>query len=129
MGDIQTIQNILQVYEKASGQMINTEKTTLFFSKSVYEEVKNSIKAKLGVPLIKQEMYLGLLAMVGKNKRASLNYIKDRVWGKLQGWNIKLLSQARKKVFFFKSVWSKQFPLLLWDVLNFSWVYVEILRC
>ena len=23
--------------------------------------------------------------MVGKNRRASLNYIKDRVWGKLQG--------------------------------------------
>ena len=36
--------------------------------------------------------------MVGKNRRASLNYIKNRVWGKLQGWNEKLLSQVGKEV-------------------------------
>lgn len=50
------------------------------------EETKNSIKLLPGVPKIKQyERYLGLPAMVGKNRRASLNYIKDRVWGKVQG--------------------------------------------
>ena len=38
--------------------------------------------------------YLGLLAVVGKNRRASLNYTKDRVWEKLQGWKEKLLLQA-----------------------------------
>ena len=36
--------------------------------------------------------------MVGRSKRASLNYIKDRVWGKLRGWKEKLLSQAGKEV-------------------------------
>ena len=36
--------------------------------------------------------------MVGRSKRASLNYIKDRVWGKLQGWKEKLLSQVGKEV-------------------------------
>ena len=74
VGDIQTILNILQVYEKTLGQMINTKKSTLFFSKSVTEEVKNSIKAKLEVLEIKQyEMYLGLPTVVGKNRSASLN--------------------------------------------------------
>ena len=54
--------------------MINTKKSTLFFSKSVTEEVKNSIKAKLEVLEIKQyEMYLGLPTVVGKNRSASLN--------------------------------------------------------
>ena len=44
----------------------------------------------LGVAKIKEyERYLGLLAVVGRNKKASLNYIKDRVWGKLQGWKEK----------------------------------------
>lgn len=28
----------------------------------------------------------------------SLNYIKDRVWGKLQGWKEKLLSQVENEV-------------------------------
>ena len=36
--------------------------------------------------------------MVGRNRRASLNYINDRVWGKLQGWKEKLLSQAGNEV-------------------------------
>ena len=33
-----------------------------------------------------------------KNKKASLNYIKERVWSKLQGWKEKLLSQAGREV-------------------------------
>lgn len=45
------------------------------------------------------ERYLGLLAnMVGKNKKASLNYIKERIWSKFQGWKKKLLSLMSKEV-------------------------------
>ena len=44
------------------------------------------------------ERYLGLPAMVGRKKKASLNFIKDRVWGKLQGWKEQLLSQAGREV-------------------------------
>ena len=48
------------------------------------KETKNSIKLLLGMPEIKHyEKYLGLPTVVGKNRRESLNYIKDRVWGKL----------------------------------------------
>lgn len=36
--------------------------------------------------------------MIGRNKRKSLNYIKERVWRKLQGWKEKILSQAEKEV-------------------------------
>ena len=41
---------------------------------------------------------LGLPTVAGKNKKPSLNYIKERVWVKLQGWKEKLLSQARREV-------------------------------
>lgn len=97
--EVKSIQDILKVYEKASGQQINMEKTTLFFGKAVREETKNSIKLLLDVPKIKHyEKYSGLPTVVVKNRRASLNYIKDRVWGKLQGWKEKLLSQAGNEV-------------------------------
>ena len=70
--------------ERASGQKINSNKKTLFFSQNVLGSVKESIKNLLGVLEIKEyEKYLGLPTMVGRNKKASLNYIKDRVWGKL----------------------------------------------
>ena len=96
---VQTIQNILRKYELASGQKINPGKTTLFFGKSISLLSKNAIKNLLGVLEIKEyECYLGLPVVVGKNRRASLNYIKEMIWGKLQGWKEKLLSQAGREV-------------------------------
>ena len=93
MEDLQAVQHILSLYEGASSQQMNRKKTTLFFSKAVSEEKKREILSFLGVPEIKEyEKYLGLPAVVGKNKNASLNYIKERVWAKLQGWKEKLLS-------------------------------------
>ena len=44
------------------------------------------------------EKYLGLPSLVGKNKKSSFNYIKERVWRKLQGWEEKLLSQAGREI-------------------------------
>ena len=86
-------------YELALGQKINPKKTTIFFGKSVSVSSKSAIKNFLGVLEIKEyEKYLGLPAVVGKNKMASFNYIKERVWGKLQGWKEKLLSQAGREV-------------------------------
>ena len=87
------------MYEQASGQQINPTKTTLFFSKAIVEEKKREILNFLGVPEIKEyEKYLGLPTVVGRKKKASLNYIKERVWTKLQGWKEKLLSQVGREV-------------------------------
>ena len=57
------------------------------------------MKNFLGVLEIKEyEKYLGLPAMVGRKKKESFIYIKERLWGKLQGWKDKLLSQAGREV-------------------------------
>ena len=65
----------------------------LFFSKFTIEDTKQEIKDLLGVPEIKEyEKHLGFPTVVEKNKGAGLNYIKERVWNKLQGWKKKLLS-------------------------------------
>ena len=55
--------------------------------------------AELGVSKLKQyEEYLGLPAMVGRNKQASFGKIEQRVWKRLQGWEGTLLSQAGREV-------------------------------
>lgn len=78
MCDLLSILNILALYEQASSQQINREKTTIFFSKAISMERKGEISNFLGVPKIREyEKYLGLPSMVGKKKRASLNYIKE----------------------------------------------------
>ena len=93
------VMDLLSVYEDVLGQKINRDKTALFFSKSVTEANRQIIKGVLGVREIKHyEKYLGLPSLIGKGKRASFNYIKERIWRKLQGWEGKLLSQAGREV-------------------------------
>ena len=86
------ILEILDVCGNCSGQQINQNKTTIFFSKLTSEETREHIKQALGVSEIKQyEKYLGLPSFVGRRKKASFNFIKEKVWRKL-------LSQAEREI-------------------------------
>ena len=61
--------------------------------------MRSYIKVALGVQEILQyNKYLGLPSLVGKGKKASFSFLKERVWRKLQGWEGKLLSQAGREV-------------------------------
>ena len=51
--DVRAIQVLLNIYEKATGQKINSAKATLFFSKNVLDSTKETIKNLLGVAEIK----------------------------------------------------------------------------
>lgn len=63
------------------------------------ENTKISLKEFLGVSDFKEyKAYLGQPIVVGRNKKASLSFIKERIWSKLQGWKEKLLSQAGREV-------------------------------
>lgn len=78
---------------------IYKSKTTIFFNKCTSEAIRDHVKLALGVLEIKQyEQYLELPSLIGINKKVSFNYIKERVWKKIQGWKEKLLSQARQEV-------------------------------
>ena len=88
-----TVLNTLETYENVSSQKVNMNNTSLFFSKSTLEVMCHAIKETLGVKEIHQyEKYLGLPSLVGRGKRESFNFLKERVWKKLQGWEGKLLS-------------------------------------
>ena len=90
---------ILETYEGALGQKVNKSKTVIFFSKSTAEATKQEIKEALGIQEIAHfEQYLGLPSLVGRRKKEGFNFIKEKVWQKLQGWEGKLLSQAGHEV-------------------------------
>ncbi|XP_075649758.1 uncharacterized protein LOC142620243 [Castanea sativa] len=91
--------HILSAYERASGQQVNRAKTNLFFSKSTSHEMQGHIKEALRVEVVQQyDKYPGLPSFVGRNKKASFDNIKQRVWKKLQGWEGNLLSQAGREI-------------------------------
>ena len=90
---MELILHLLHLYELASGQKMNREKTMVYFSKATTEERRVELVEFLGVNEVREyEKCLGLPAVVGQNKKESLNCIKERVWNKLQGWKERLLS-------------------------------------
>jgi len=72
------IKNILNTYEAASGQMVNKDKTTLFFSRNIDDATQEAIKVSLGLPATQHyEKYLRLPSFVGRNKKACFTQIKE----------------------------------------------------
>jgi hypothetical protein len=44
------------------------------------------------------ERYLGLMVSVGKSRKNTFEYIKKKIWSRIQGWQEKLLSKAGKEI-------------------------------
>lgn len=80
----QQVLNLLNWYAQASGQCINTDKTTMVFSKNVKRDVKEEIMARWGYWDTKYEKYLGLPRLIGRSKKKSISDIKIKLWKRLQ---------------------------------------------
>ena len=94
-----SLQRILQVYERALGQQLNRAKTSLFFSSNTNPSVQEKIKQRFGAQVIGQhEKYLGLLSLVRRKRQNTFNDIKEKLVKKLVGWKEKLLSKASNEV-------------------------------
>lgn len=114
-GDSRQLQDILQLYEHCSGQVINKANSAVLFSSNTNPEQKQVVCDMLQVTKeTMSECYRGLPVHVGKSKTATFAYLKDRIWKRMQGWNEKFLSWAGKEILI-KVL--RQFQLLLWGVL------------
>ena len=90
---------VLDDYERESGQKLNREKTSLFFSKNTSRETQQEIKDSFRAQIVnKHERYLGLPTLVGRGKRKAFNKIKDQVGRKIAGWKGKLLSNVGREI-------------------------------
>nr|XP_045088271.1 uncharacterized protein LOC123496916 [Aegilops tauschii subsp. strangulata] len=93
------VHQLLDTYCQATGQRINFEKSSIFFSKGVAESVRAEIKGLLHVPSeTLNEKYLGMPSDVGSSRNGAFKYLKDRLWNKIQGWIEKTMSTAGKEV-------------------------------
>ncbi|XP_074318894.1 uncharacterized protein LOC141655729 [Silene latifolia] len=93
------VMDILAQYERASGQVINFDKTTVSFSKGTRGDRKERVVAVLGVRVVGvQDRYLGLPTIVGHSKHVISKVIRDKLSKKLQGWRGLLLSKAGREV-------------------------------
>lgn len=98
-GDAVQLQDILDLYESCSGQMINKGKSAVLFSKNTSTQRRKQVCDSLQITKeTMNEKYLGLPVHVGKSKGRKFAYIKDRIWKCIQGWKEKFLSWAGKEV-------------------------------
>lgn len=82
-----TVNNILEVYERGSGQTINQDKSAILFSKNTPRQQKDLLLQLLGLHSEgHQGKYLGLSCYVGRSRQRCFKYIRDRIWELLQGY-------------------------------------------
>jgi ribonuclease HI len=93
------LMEILKTYELASGQEINLSKSEVFFSRNMSRAAQEDLSNIMGVKqVLGTGTYLGLPSMVGRSKKDTFAYIKDRIWKRINGWRSRPLSRAGKEV-------------------------------
>lgn len=90
---------ILSNYERASGQSINKDKSSVSFSNNVPLQQQESLAQILTITRVdKHDKYLGLPMEISYSKLDAFGYLKDKFEKKLNGWREKFLSSAGKEV-------------------------------
>lgn len=93
------IKNLLIVFAQASGQVVNFNRSSISFSANVLESNIRQLCELLEVNATTNHgAYLGLPFYIGRKKKEVFQYIRDRVWHRLQGWSSKMLSRAGNEI-------------------------------
>ncbi|GAU29062.1 hypothetical protein TSUD_278180, partial [Trifolium subterraneum] len=99
VAEVNELMRILHTYETTSGQEVNLVKSEVFISRNMSQAAKEDLSRILGVKLVLGTgIYLGLLSMVGRSKKAIFSYIKDHIWKRINSWRGRALSKAGKEI-------------------------------
>lgn len=91
--------HLLECYEKTSGQLLNKDKTCIFFSKNTPNEVKENITQITGVWATSSlDKYLGLPTIIGRSKLKAFWSLLDKTWQRIFNWKYKFLSMVKKEI-------------------------------
>ncbi|KAA3485153.1 LINE-1 reverse transcriptase isogeny [Gossypium australe] len=91
--DATSLKQILVEYEMNSGQSVNFDKSTVFFSTNTQERDRVAVTQVLAIRRSNDiERYLGLPSMVGRRNRSSFQNLKDHFKQRIDNWSIRYLS-------------------------------------
>lgn len=81
------IDNILNVFTAASGQMINLTKSGIIHADGINNQTRFALASIINVPIWDNPgKYLGIPTQWGRAKGTALNWLKERIVSKLKGW-------------------------------------------
>lgn len=94
-----TLSLLLAAYESVSGQLINSEKSSISFSHKTNQTIRTKVKQSLGINTEGGVgKYMGLPEHFGRRKRDLFASIVDRTKQKSISWSTKFLSRAGKMI-------------------------------
>lgn len=89
---------MLKVFEKASGQKVNIQKSSVFFSRNIFGVAKQDIYNVLQFPEADDNtLYLGLPNLIGRKKSVIMGYLKDRLQSRVEGWDNNFFQKELRK--------------------------------
>ena len=78
------LKEILRKYERASGQKVNLQKSSIFFGRGCQNDVKDQLKNDIGIQSeALSERYIGLPTQVGRSKDGAFRYVMESAKGKV----------------------------------------------
>lgn len=118
MQGVTTVKNLITKYELVSNQLVNLEKSLIYFGANVDQNVRDFMTNILEVCVATNlQNYLGLSIMVGRRKRwAFVDYI-DYFRKRIVGWSIRYAYGQEKG---FPKVCSTSYPCLCNAILFFA---------
>ena len=94
-GNLEELRNILQVYEQASGQRVNLQKSSIFFGRNCPDSVKTRVKNSLGIQNETfHDSYLVMPTEVGSSPISTFKFLTDIAWQNIHGWSDRPLSRV-----------------------------------
>lgn len=91
---------VLRVYARSLGQLINFEKSSVFFNSNVADHNKVDVWRILDVPYIDSlKKYSSLSCVVGRNKKNDFVALRDRIKSRISSWSTHMLSIEGREVF------------------------------
>lgn len=95
--ELRYLQSLLDQFSNASGQVVNLQKSAIFFNKKLsrsvciqYAQILQMKSIGLG------EKYLGLPLLMSRSRTQNCSFLRDKMQSKLQGWEGKMLTQAAR---------------------------------
>ena len=93
------LRSILEIYSKGSGQLVNQDRSLVFFSNNCDEQMKEAIRVGLDIQNeALAEKYLGLPTAIGRSTKDSFEYLSTRVKGAIGSWSGREASCAGREI-------------------------------
>lgn len=90
---------ILHIYHRGLGQLVNRDKSAIFYSRNCTDEMKEAIGQVLDIQReALAERYLGLPTATGRNMNEVFEFLPAQVKGRIESWCGREASCAGREV-------------------------------